>query len=397
MKLKTLIFIFSIGIVFPYMLNAQENDKDFSLAKSGKRIYGVYMFVYAEPYYNYDYIATIRLSRNEIGFSEGNLQRIVNKAKRKYSYFNGMIFKNDEFTEVDLIKFKNLEVSRGGFTIGDNVSFIIEDEIYFGKVVEFDSENSKAQIRYFNIFDEDLIKPIYYNKLTPISDEDFKIKTDEFKIEILKYKFKNGEKVSWIKNNETHLGQIISINNEKHRAKVKTVNIYDEEEISTIKFLKLIKISEEDYYTQMEPFRKEILKYKFVVGEKIIWIIYNDSEIGEIISLNTSMRLASIKHLNKYGEDKIKSVKFLDLIKMSEEEYIKRLNTKKLEVEKHKFQIGDRVKWVKKGTEGKNQIQYIGEIIELKDGVHKAIIKYTNEKSEKQTDNINYLKLLKIE
>ena len=201
-------------------------ETDYSLAKVGIKIYGVYIFIGAEPYHEYEYVATIDVKVSWTGTQRESFEKAINKAKKKYPYFNGMMFHSNNFDRVDLIRFKGLGVSRGGISIGAMVSFIDKNRVNYGTVVELESERGSASVKYFNIFEEEKVKKLLYTELTPLSNEEFLQKKKEFKIETEKYKYNIREKVTWIENNELSFGEIISLNNKYHQATVKYLNIF---------------------------------------------------------------------------------------------------------------------------------------------------------------------------
>ena len=389
MNFKTVLITSIFFLPFLFSINAQESQKDFSLAKVGKKIRGVYVFIRSEPYHEYDFIATIKLKRKELGLAQENFETIIENAMKKYPYFNGLIFNDEDFSKVDIIRFKDLGVSRGGISVGSKVSFISLKRIYYGEVVQL--EKDRGTVRYLNIFDEDKIKSIYYTKLTPVSEEEYILKKEDFKKKIEKYKFKKDDKVTWITDDKSHFGIVFSVDNTKHRATVKYINIFDEEKISEVKYLELEKITEEEYNLKIDEFQKEIAKYKFDIGEKVSWISGNETEYGEIVKLNNTLHRASIKYLNIYTEEKIKSIPFLNLLKVSEEDFKIETEKKINESLKYKFEIGEKVTWTKKSK------QYTGQVIELNDNVHKASVKYIDKNNVHQIDKVKYLNLNKVE
>ena len=249
MKLKN-IFLAALTFLFVlFSMNTQGQEKDYSLAKVGKKIYGVYIFIGSEPYYAYDYIATIDVKINWTGSKEENFEKAISKAKKKYPNFNGMIFQSSDFSKVDLIRFKDLEITRGGVSVGSKVSFIDKNQVYYGEVIELESSNDKGSVKYLNVFDEEEIKELSYSDLTPLSEEDYFDNVEEFKKEIEKYKFNIGEKVKWIdkdllgRNDQQKEGAIIKLDNKAHKASVKCIE-EDEDKIVNISYLDLIKVEE---------------------------------------------------------------------------------------------------------------------------------------------------------
>lgn len=96
-------------------------EKDYSLARVGKKTQGVYLFIGVEPFYKYDYVATIK-AQIDLYNKEKTIDKTLKKAKKKYPYFNGVIFHGKG--KADLIQFKGEEMTRGGFTLGQEVTFM---------------------------------------------------------------------------------------------------------------------------------------------------------------------------------------------------------------------------------------------------------------------------------
>ena len=157
MRITTIVILLvTMGNIF-----AQgEQKKDFSLAKAGDKIYGVYVFVASEPYYEYDYIKTIQVKITWNGTVSESFEKVIKKAKRKYN-FNGMIFHNDNFSKADLIVFRDLKVKIQGFGVGDNVNFLMGKKSGEGKIIKLMKD--KASIRYGNNGKNKVISVKYRN------------------------------------------------------------------------------------------------------------------------------------------------------------------------------------------------------------------------------------------
>lgn len=101
--------------------NSQDISSDLSLARSGTYVLGVYVFVECDPVNRYDYVG--KIDKFDIFESDRKtVEKIIEKAKKKNPYFNGMIFKHD-FKHVELIKFVVAEERVKGFQIGDRVRY----------------------------------------------------------------------------------------------------------------------------------------------------------------------------------------------------------------------------------------------------------------------------------
>lgn len=146
--------------------NAQE-EKNFSLAYVGERINGIYIFVLSEPAQKYEYIATVDVDMNWTGTLSENFEKAIKKAKKKHPYFNGLIFQKKDLSKADLIKFIDLDISKGGVKLNGKVSFIEKNKLCVGEVVELQKDKASVKLS------DGKIKKIEYDKLTNISDEKY--------------------------------------------------------------------------------------------------------------------------------------------------------------------------------------------------------------------------------
>jgi len=165
---KLLIVIALFLIINPVF--SQKND--YSLAYSGVRVHGIYVFVMCEPYHQYEYIETVKAKINWTGSVQESFEKVIKKAKKKHPYFNGIIFQSKDLSKGDLIKFTDLEVSKGGIKLNEKVSFIIKGELYAGEVIELESKRGKASIEYFVSGKKQIVK-INYADLTQIDNKKF--------------------------------------------------------------------------------------------------------------------------------------------------------------------------------------------------------------------------------
>lgn len=218
-------------ICFSSLCQVNQNDlvtipKDYSLAKVGFQVQGVYIFISADPYFEYDYIATVEAKINWSGLSYESFEKVIKKAKKKHTNFNGLIYHKDDLSKADLIRFKEIDISKGGFKIGDKVSFILRDEFNVGEIIKLGTLKQDINVQYINkeglkeIID---IKPV---DLTPISEEMYqKEKREELNKDqinnnedirnsnINSKELQVGDQVKWLTESGINLkGEIIEIN-----------------------------------------------------------------------------------------------------------------------------------------------------------------------------------------
>ena len=142
-------------------------EKDYSLARVGVKSQGVYMFFGVEPYHPYTYVATIKVKVSWSGTISENFDKIVQKAKKKYPYFNGVVFKTNDLSKADLVRFEE-EITRGGFSLNQQVSFIKDGQLIKGTIVELESGKNKASVQYSQEDDSKVIEKVKYGDLNPI-------------------------------------------------------------------------------------------------------------------------------------------------------------------------------------------------------------------------------------
>lgn len=115
--MKKLLVFFSV-VNLAFSVNSQT---DYSLARVGNYVMGVYLFIDCDPVNQYDYIG--KIDKFDVFESDSKeVEKIIEKAKKKNPYFNGMIFKKD-FKHVELIKFIESQQIVKGFKVGDNVIY----------------------------------------------------------------------------------------------------------------------------------------------------------------------------------------------------------------------------------------------------------------------------------
>ena len=144
--------------------NAYSQQIDYSLAKTGEYVLGVYLFINCTPANQYDYVG--KIDKFDIFKSdEKEIEKIINKAKKKNPHFDGMVFKRD-FKHVELIKFRESAVSVSGFRVGDDVTFKSGGNVSKGKVVMLDDAKLKAVIEYIDENGEEQATKVKIKDLT---------------------------------------------------------------------------------------------------------------------------------------------------------------------------------------------------------------------------------------
>src|SRR5690606_15610654 len=107
---------------------------DYTLARTGTYVMGVYLFIECDPINAYDYVG--KIDQFDIFESDRkDVEKVIEKAKKKNPHFDGMIFKKD-FKHVELIKFKEREESVAGFEIGMQVQYESFGRLIKGEIVD---------------------------------------------------------------------------------------------------------------------------------------------------------------------------------------------------------------------------------------------------------------------
>jgi hypothetical protein len=366
-------------------------DKDFSLAKVGQKIMGVYIFIGCEPANEYDYIATLDVRWN-VGNPSQSFLEIIERGKKKYPNFDGVIFKNAQFERADLIKFRGLELSGGGFRIGDYAVYDANGKPRYAEIVQLDNPKQKAGFKYIDDYGEEKLSTVPYSKLSIISKEQYVKLSEQQNIDVQKHRFTIGEKVTWTAGKNSIYGEVSSLNPNSHFASVKALNKYGEDVNTTIDLLDLEKLEVSKFQEYRQKELAEIKIHQFETGQKVSFILDKKAKCGEVVSLNNRDHSATIKYLGLFAEDKTLERGYFDMEKISEEKFTEEIATYKREAAKYKFEVGEKVIW-EKGTKTE---PVNAEILSLNDLEHKAIIKYLNKDNAAKQESVSYLNLAKI-
>ncbi|WP_317900119.1 hypothetical protein [Aurantibacillus circumpalustris] len=369
-----------------------------ALAKIGFVRMGVYIFVDCLPSNEYDYIATINCKwHTNPDERDKAFLELIERGKKKYSNFDGIIFKDDNHQTADLIKFRGLELSGGGFRIGDKAIFGSSKEPQYGEVVQLDNKKQSASVKFLDEYGDDAIKKVDYAKLTPLSNEQYDKYAQEIQIKIALHKFDVAEKVSWVDSKTAMYGEVVSLNSRNHDVNLKYLNIYGEEKIKTLDRLEVEKLPEDKFQTIRKNELEEIAKHQFKLSEKIIFKDDKLVKYGEVVGLNDQNHKASIKHLGVFAEERVKDIPYLELGKTSEELYKNGIAKDIEAAQKYKFTSGEKVNWSKSGFLGTNSEIVPCEIISTDDLNHKATVKYLTKDNVEKQETVSHLDLTKTQ
>jgi hypothetical protein len=138
------------------------------------KVNGVYIFIGTMPTTPYESVTSMPISIDWNGNALASLEKGIKKCRYKNPHFNGMIFNPASMRTVELIHFKGTQIRRGGFGIGDEVSFIAGGKAGIkggeqknGYVVQLWPE--VASVKYIDDKDKEQIKRVPYKKLVLVS------------------------------------------------------------------------------------------------------------------------------------------------------------------------------------------------------------------------------------
>lgn len=191
--------------------------------------------------------------------------------------------------------------------------------------------------------------------------------------------FHVGDKITYKESgNKVIYGEIIAVNNSKQEATFKYLNEYNTYDNRTAKYTKLQPITDEEYSKALKS--AEGNKKTYVVGQKVSWIELSKIKYGVIQEINVETQKAVIKYMLDNGLDKIKTKSLGDIFPVDETDYQNYIDKIQTEVNKHKFQVGDTVKWIRSSG-----VTIHAVVISFSETTMSATIKYSDEKkSEKK-------------
>jgi hypothetical protein len=291
-------------------------EPDYSLARIGKKVQGVYIFLNAEPAQAYDFIATIKVNDFwEERTPQEAFDRLITKAKKKYPNFNGIIFHSDDFHTADLIKFKGLDIGSGGFRVGDKVSFVEGgDKVTFGEIIAVNSSKQEATFKFLTEYNAEKIETVRFTKLQLLSEDDYSkaIKSAEGSKKI----FTVNQFVSWPEQGEMKYGIIQEVNIQTEKAVIKYKSEIGLDKIKTKSLSDIIPAKEADYQSFVDKIQIEVSKHTFIAGDKVKWIRGSGSIIqAVIVSFDATTMKATVKYTNDKNLEKVNSVDAFDLVK----------------------------------------------------------------------------------
>jgi hypothetical protein len=382
----------TICLLASLVLRSQE--KDYSLAKVGVKVENIYIFMGATPVQEYNTIDKWQVYWNKEGKLDEKIQEAVTRAKKKYNNVDGIIFTSDGST-AEFIKFIGREITGGGFKSGEKVIYKDGRRIQYGEIAILDNTKQRASVKYLDPYGEEKTTDIPYEKLSVASKDDYQKNIELQNIEIQKHKFVAGEKVTWSEDNKPRYGEILTLNNVKHDAKINFLDKYGDAKTETLDYLKIEKADENKFKEYMSQQAIEIEKHKYILGETVSFVEDKVTKPAEVTALNPMNHKASIKYLNIYGEEKTKEIPYFDLEKISSTIFKEEVEKYKKEIAKYKFTAGEKANWSKGGTFKKSEI-ITCEILSLDDINHKAVIKYIDKENKEQQAKADYLDLTKV-
>lgn len=289
------------------------SEMDNSMASIGKRMEGVYVFIAGEPYYAYDHIATLKVKRDKYT-SEEAYAKIIQIAKKKYGNFNGVIFSSTDMEKADLIKFQDLEITGGGFRVGDFAMHQDGRRPSYGLIASLDNTSQKAGFVYLDEYGEEKVTNIKYADLTKVDEAKYNTNLIEQAKEVKLHEFVIDEKVTW--DNGAFYGKVIELDKSKHNAKVEMINEYGEIDSKSFDFLDIHKLEEAEYEAKLAKHMEEVAKHVFTIGEKVKFDKGGQVVEAEVTELNATFHKASLKYLDEAGEEKKANIHYFKIEKL---------------------------------------------------------------------------------
>jgi len=196
-----------------------QEEADYSLANVGNQIEGVYIFVQAEPVQHYTHVGTIKVDVGNL--NRKTFTKAIEKAKKHFPYFNGMIFRYEKLSRVDLVKFDDLDVTRKGIKLNEKVSFTRGKQVCYGDVIAFiDPKNAK--VKYIDEYGDEKVYEIPFLLLTPIDEAVYEMKIKET-MDNLK-SFSIGDNVLLVEGigteRQSYKGKVVGLSKDGHKANV---------------------------------------------------------------------------------------------------------------------------------------------------------------------------------
>lgn len=318
MKIKTTIILFFL-LVGIRIFSQNLEEKNYGLAVVEK-INGVYLFIESKPYHAYDFIATIDVDKEINKLSKPEFEKLILKSRKRYPHFNGMIFRlEDDKLKAELIIFRGIEKTAGGFRVGDKIVIKDGNRPKYGEVIIVDLYKETASINYINIYGEKITENVKLRNLNPLSEDDYAKFIEEQNEEIKKYKFQSGEKVQWKKGNTLVFGKVISLNDKNHKASLSYYDEYGIEVFDNVGYLEIAKLEESEYESKHKSHMEKVKLHQFSVGEKVRFTYSEKGQkksiIGEIIAIENGGRKASIKYIDSTNLEKIIKLDCLEIFK----------------------------------------------------------------------------------
>ena len=237
-SMKRIKFYLLLNVALFFFAGHVQSQTDFTLARVGYKIHGVYVYVLAEPVAEYIFVETIKVGIKDT--RRETFLKAIQKAKKKHKNFNGMIFRYNDLNQADLIRIEGVHVTRGGIKVHDKVMYSRSGNVYYGAVVEL-LDDKEAKIKHIGIYGDIVVSPVEYRILTVIDDVAYNKAINAILDNVNNHQFKLSDQVIWVlgtgPEKGSYTGTIIGFSRDGHKAnveyiednitKVKKVNILD--------------------------------------------------------------------------------------------------------------------------------------------------------------------------
>lgn len=232
--ITTSLILVLIAAFFQGVAIGQTNE-EFAMAKAGKFIAGAYIFLWTEPVADYDYVGTIKVKIDWEKDADKAFDKLIRKARKEFNNFDGVVFNRSDFTRADLIKFRDREISGGGFRIDDMVSTEIKGVLTYGKVTQIDQHKGKITIEYLDPYGLPDIAELKYDQATPADEVNYTKARATLLEGGQKFRFSSGQEITFSLPNvmgqsPVFRGKVLSRDDDKRKV---TVQYMDEDKEKT--------------------------------------------------------------------------------------------------------------------------------------------------------------------
>lgn len=183
-------------------------------------------------------IMEVDAEKGKVSFQYTNIYGEIKTSEKKVSDVSTLT--DEQYNK--RLEVWNAEIAKYKYNPGEFATWKQGKDLKFGKITGLNDKAHKASIEYLDIYGETKSKDVPYLDVTIIEASEHQMKLEAWNVEVTKYKFSVGEKVSWSgKGSEMVQGEVVSLDDKAHQAEVKFTNEKGEEKVAKKGYLKLVK------------------------------------------------------------------------------------------------------------------------------------------------------------